>query len=117
MAARLEFQIRDWLARYLSGDVALQAFHDAVAPLIWSVSERASASLCALAHEVEWRLAEYSNGDWTERELRSLLHPLVTDIQVTYEAAPAAVVTSTGSLTRLQTVRPVGTLSATVFAS
>lgn len=76
MWSSLDLTIREWLARYLAGENSLRQFQEWFVPATWRGVFTSAAAL-DLAHEVELRLAEYTNGHWTERELRSLLLPLV----------------------------------------
>ena len=87
--------IRSWLRRYVSGDVSLTEFAKRFTRAAWSVSERGGDAERELVYEVELRLAEFSNGDWTESELRDLLRPVATTYVV--GLAPSAVTTKTGS--------------------
>jgi|SRR5208283_3371585 len=78
MISGIDLEIRDRLARYLNGDISLHEFEGWFVPVAWSIEQSQSAEAIELAGEVELRLAEFSNGHWTEAELRSKLEPLVS---------------------------------------
>ncbi len=44
----------------------------------WDVEKTGDQATIDLTYEIVLRLAEYSNGDCTEAELKELLRPLVT---------------------------------------
>ena len=77
-STELSLRIRRELSRYLTGQTSLRQFTKWLAPVTFTTLEkperRAESDLIA---EIELRLAEYSNGDWTEEALRGLLRPLV----------------------------------------
>lgn len=90
-----ELDIRSCLRRYLSGDVSLTEFAERFTQSAWSRSARSGDSEDELVYEIELRLAELLNGDWTESELRNLLRPVATTYVV--DVAPSAVTLKTGS--------------------
>jgi hypothetical protein len=65
--------LRRQLRRYLSDDLTLKQFVRWLAPRMAS-SNPASAS-DELVNEIYIRVAEFTNGDWTESELKQLLRP------------------------------------------
>src|SRR5437870_1018722 len=73
----VELEIREQLARYLSGKIALQAFRDWFLPEAWNIDQRAGAASAGLAHEVELLLSEFEHGDWTEDELKRRFRSLL----------------------------------------
>jgi hypothetical protein len=77
MSISVEHQIRDQLIRYLSGEISLQALSDWLVPYVLTLDQKTDPAAADLAFEIELRLAEYSNGDWTQDELRDILRPLV----------------------------------------
>jgi len=85
MISGIDLEIRDWLARYLNGDISLHEFEEWFVPVAWSIEQSRNADAIELAGEVELRLAEFSNGHWTEDDLRSKLEPCVSN------AAPSKV--------------------------
>jgi hypothetical protein len=78
MTGAIDLEIRDRLARYLNGDISLHDFEDWFVPVSWDIEQIHNSKANELAGEIELRLAEFSNGDWTEAELRSKLEPLVS---------------------------------------
>lgn len=78
----MELLIRDWLARYLAGQISLGEFHDWFIPATWDLGATGDASARTLAHQVQLRLAEFSSGHWTEEELQRQLAPLVQGTRV-----------------------------------
>ena len=78
MEDRLDLKIYDQLVRYLAGQTTLRAFRDWFDASTWDMARQgASHDAYRIAGEVELRLAEFSNGHWTEHELRAKLLPLV----------------------------------------
>jgi len=71
--ADLQSKIRDQVRRYLGRDISLNDFQDWFIPAAWSLEETENALAADLANEIELRLAEFTNGHWTEDELRSQL--------------------------------------------
>lgn len=77
MPPPLERQIREQLARYIAGEQSLETFAEWFFPATWNVHLRDDRAAADFAYEIGLRLAEFSNGDWTEDELKALLRPLV----------------------------------------
>jgi hypothetical protein len=69
MPDSLDQEIRQQLARYLAGELALADFEGWLASVSWDEPSE-------LAGEVTLRIAEFTSGDWTEDELRARLQPL-----------------------------------------
>jgi len=78
MARETDLEICDRLVQYLDGEISLHQFEDWFVPTVWSVSRTTDAGTQALVGEIELRLAEFSNGHWTEAELRTNLEALAT---------------------------------------
>ena len=76
MTQPLDIQIRGKLADYLAGDISLDELEDWFVPASWNVRQTGTAQAAVLVYEIELRLAEYSNDQWTEDDLRSFLRPL-----------------------------------------
>lgn len=104
----LDIEIREQLARYLANEISLEEFQGWFVPATWNVEQTNNPIAAELAHEIELRLAEFSNGHWTEDDLRSLLGPLVENYTVRVSfgtASPGSSVslpTSTGAQTEVQ---------------
>jgi hypothetical protein len=77
MAASLDARIREHLADYVSGKTSLWEFDDWFIPATWDVDKSGDQPLIDLTYEIILRLAEYSNGDCSEAELKDLLRPVV----------------------------------------
>ena len=104
MERRLDLDIHDQLVQYVAGETTLLAFRDWFDSSSWDLEERgANQDAFRLAGEVELRLAEFSNGHWTESELRSKLLPLIqtlTQRDQRWGDSAAWYVTSTGNVTQ-----------------
>lgn len=93
MPSSLEKDIRGWVARYISGEVSLREFQEWFAPRVWDIDSTGDAAASRLAGRIELFLAEFSNGDWAEKELRQMLseyahQPLEVDIRIDFQESP-----------------------------
>jgi len=77
MLSSLEIEIRERLGRYLSGETSLREFDTWFVPATWDVECQTDPRAYDTTNEIYLRLAEYSNGDWSEAELRQLLRELI----------------------------------------
>jgi hypothetical protein len=77
MSHPLAAAIREHLARYLAGETTLDALGDWFVPATWDIDQTGDQTAVDLTDEIILRLAEYSNGDCSEAQLRELLRPLV----------------------------------------
>lgn len=91
MSASLEFKIRERLAAYLAGEILLHEFEEWFFSETWDIDKANDLALTNLVYGIKLRWAEFSNGDWTDNEFRSLLRSLLekheliaTPIQVLY---------------------------------
>lgn len=100
----LDLEIRSQLAKYLAGQSSLSAFQEWFVPRAWNIEKRADPAAVELVHEIDLRLAEFSNGDWTEEELRSKLRPLAMHYTVHTSAAPRT--ESSSAIRQIQVVYP-----------
>src|SRR5436190_23072936 len=74
----LSLQVRRQLARYIQGQLSLRQFKLWLSPISLTVFEGPSdTDVAELVAEVELRMAEHSDGHWTEPELRRLLRPTI----------------------------------------
>ncbi|OGK80281.1 MAG: hypothetical protein A2X52_06025 [Candidatus Rokubacteria bacterium GWC2_70_16] len=73
MPSSIEQELEELVARYVSGDVSLREFQERFVPRAWSIDAAESGGAAQLANEVELLLAEFSNGHWTEDELKAEL--------------------------------------------
>lgn len=117
MNTSLDVAIRDWLARYLAGEIDLRAFQEWFVPTSWNQTGQGDARLDELIGEIELRLAELSSGHRTETELRRFLVPLVTN----YRSGGFGYETTSSATTTEQVVRmdpgSVGTVRSIVTVS
>ncbi len=79
MLHSLDYNIREQLADYIAGKLSLREFEDWFFSETWDIDEidntdnQTSTNLTNLVYGIKLRLAEFSHGDWTEVELRSML--------------------------------------------
>lgn len=104
MADSLSITIRRQLRRYLQGGQSLREFVRWLAPRLESLDRDRDAD--DLAHEAYLRIAEYTNGDWTEDELRAFFRPLVTTYVATWPSNAVTIQTGTSSAVSLTTQFP-----------
>jgi hypothetical protein len=78
MTREIDLEIRDWLGQYLDEAITLSQFEERFVPVAWGIPRTANQRTLGLVGEIELRLAEFSNGHWTEAELRTKLEPLAT---------------------------------------
>lgn len=76
MTVPLALQIREQLGRVVADRQSLTEFEDWFVPAFWSVEHDLDASTRDLGYEIELRLAEYSNGHWTEDDMRRMFRQL-----------------------------------------
>lgn len=76
MRRHLEQEIREKLNLYLSGQISLTEFRSWFVPRVWALETKDQESTEGIVNQVFLALAEYSNDDWSEDELRALLQPL-----------------------------------------
>lgn len=73
MAHSLAFNIHEKLAKYLANEISLNDFEDWFFPETWDITQPQDLNLLNLIYSIKLRLAEFSNHDWSEDQLRSLL--------------------------------------------
>ena len=79
-----EFELRQELARYLKGQCTLKDFEDWFVARSWNFSQNSNPSLQKLVSQIELSIAEFSNGDWTENELRQQFGIFMTTCEIGY---------------------------------
>lgn len=87
----LDFELRLWIASYLSGQVSLADFRRWLLPAAWLAGEPGGAD-SILVRLAELRMAEFMNGHWTEPDLRTMLAtiaPRTTGLAVAMRIAGA----------------------------
>lgn len=76
MVSTLERSIREHVAQYVTEAISLTDLHHWIVPALWQSLDAADPAARTVAAEVDARLIEYDNGDWTEGEIRGLLGPI-----------------------------------------
>ena len=79
-----EIELRRELGRCLEGQCTLKDFEDWFVPRSWNFNQNSNPSLQKLVSQIELSLAEFSNGDWTEKELRQQFSILMTIYEIEY---------------------------------
>jgi len=79
-----ELELRQELARYLKGQCKLKDFEDWFVPRSWDFNRNTNPSLQKLVSQIELSIAEFSNGDWSEVELRQQFGILMTNYEIDY---------------------------------
>lgn len=104
MPNTLDQEIRVQLARFLAGETDLETFEAWLTPATWEVEQSSNPAAQALSSELLLRLAEFTNGDWTEEELRGLWQPYVPSWsgQSQQRFGSAAIVTRSGMAAQAQ---------------
>jgi hypothetical protein len=92
--AMLNLRIREQLSRYLAGQMSLRRFATWLAPIALESFETSDPQTEDLVAEIELRLAEYTNGDWTEEDLRQLLRPITLTYVSSFSARPTVTLVS-----------------------
>jgi len=95
MQHSLEFEIRDRLLAYLAGEISLRDFEDWFFPKTWEVDKFGDTALLDLVYRIKLDWAEFSNGDWSEKEFRSVLKSSAE--KVTISSSPTRLIYGTSS--------------------
>jgi len=80
MATSSEQKIREAVLQYIAGRIQLRQFQEWFAANTWDVRAESSDAQ-QLVNEIDLLLAEFSNGHWTEGELRSRLQQYRSVVQ------------------------------------
>ena len=91
----LELEIRDRLTAYLADEISLHDFEDWFFPKTWSIDKLSEPALLDLVYQIKLDWAEFTNGDWSEEELRSMLQSLVERFTITFSPIKHLVITGT----------------------
>jgi hypothetical protein len=75
MDTTLMTELQDRLESYLSGKTTLREFEEWFVPATWDAQDTSNPQLERLRNIIDARIAEYTNGDWTEDELKDFLRP------------------------------------------
>lgn len=73
-----ENAIRERLASYLAGEIALDDLEDWIAQRTWNLHKFGNERCQKLAYAIESKLSEHSSGHLTDEGLRRELRPFVT---------------------------------------
>lgn len=77
------------LARYLNDEDSLADFEAWLVPETWDISPQTDRAAHELTTAITLRIAEFTNGDWTEDELKEALsqlrHPTISPLAFTGE--------------------------------
>lgn len=102
----LDLEIYDQLARHLAGETSLHEFRNWFDASTWHIEEAGvDRHPLDLAGAVELQLAEFSNGHWTEEELRKNLISLTRvpiRVELSWGQAASRCRTSSASVTVTQ---------------
>ncbi len=82
MEGKLDLAIREKLVEYLTSRMTLDVFKQWFLSTTWDVEETANKPLCSLIAEIHLRLAEFSEGHWTEPEMREIFAPMTQSYKV-----------------------------------
>ncbi len=117
MSYSLDFNIRERLAAYLAKEISLHEFEDWFFPETWDVDQLGDLALTNLVYGIKLRLAEFSNGDWTENELRGLLYHFIEDYDMNSSPTQVRVQYGTTSISSRTTYsgQSVGIEFSTVY--
>jgi|SRR5579884_1477322 len=105
MSRDLEESLRRRLASYVAGKSTLRKFVRWFTPATWNLDAKESDALKEIAYGTSHLLAEFSNGDWTEPELKERLWLLLNShhIAETEDFRVRAIVTPSGKAESSQT--------------
>jgi hypothetical protein len=70
MQPSLDLEIRQRLAQYAAGAISLAEFRAWFVPATWDLDDTAGPDSNQMAYDIENLYAEYTDGYWTEPELR-----------------------------------------------
>ena len=82
---RLEQSVRDMLFQYLTGKSTLRSFMERFIPATWDVES--DTTLHGLVSEIKLRVAEYTSGHRTEKELKRLLGVVASMFEIRVAAS------------------------------
>ena len=90
MPPSLELQIRQAVTEYIAGRASLREFQEWFAPRTWDIDSMVQiGELRKLVGEIDLLLAEFSNGHWTEQELKNKLQEYSRVVQPLRDLAGA----------------------------
>lgn len=83
--AHLDHEIRERARQYLRGSLSLRDFYLWLVPATWDVHLGDNSEAKRLAYELQHRINEFTNGDWTESELKELFREALGTYQLVVE--------------------------------
>lgn len=84
-----ELELRRQMARYLAGLLSLTELNRRAATFRWDSEHDSTGGGSDLLNALDLLLAEYSNGDISEDELRESLKPMAVEVSVTVGSTAA----------------------------
>ncbi len=72
-----QLDMTDALDRYLTDRISISDLQVRLVGIAWDVLLDDNSPGAKILYELELGLAEFSNGDWTEDELKGLFRPLL----------------------------------------
>jgi len=72
-----QLDMTDAIDRYLAGQISVSDLQVRLAAIAWDVLLDDDTPGANVLYELELGLADFSNGDWTEDELKGLFLPLL----------------------------------------
>jgi len=79
-------ELQQHLLNYLNGQTTLRQFEEWFVPATWDVQDTDNPQLIETRNAIDARIAEYTNGDWSEDELRNFLRPYVETKVIAFPA-------------------------------
>jgi hypothetical protein len=80
----LELEIHDRLSAFLAGEISLREFEDWFFSETWSIDTLDEPALLDLVYQIKLDWAEYTNGDYSLEEFRSMLRSLAEQYTITF---------------------------------
>jgi hypothetical protein len=101
----LELEIHDRLSTYLAKKISLREFEDWFFPKTWDVDKLDEPALLDLVYQIKLNWAEYSDGDLSEKEFRSMLSSIAQRYSISAPSTRLVYGTSSKNLQFTSTMR------------
>ena len=114
-----ELEIHEHLSSYLANKISLHEFEDWFFPKTWDLDKLDEPALLDLVYQVKLNWAEYSDGDLSEKEFRSMLLSLAQSYTISSPSTRLVYGTSSKNLQFTSTMRSdlsSGIKSSVVYA-
>ena len=95
MNISLDMEIREKLASYFEGRISLEDFEDWFVSASWNVVQSKNRQLIDMVYDIELLLAEFTDGCWTQAELKQLLRPFIENYIIEPELSQIKKLSST----------------------